>query len=407
VNQDPAELRRAIYELARIKLQREAWRRDPPLDNGQMRRLTKALETAIERVEAFSSQRDEARALRSLDHLIKGQERAQPSLTADATLLAIENGTTDASASQFYSGTVGGPPEPTTVSTEANGRPAGTTRVRLLDPEDAIPVQPPTAVPPTATVRFLNRLLPLWQRGGTLVAGTLGAMAVAIGLMLLISQRAALFQLLGRPSESTTAALPAQTPETTSTSAAVPVDLPPHKEEPAPLLPRVYGIYAVSNAQLFELEALPGRAPDPRIALSAVITKTSRTILPNGRVSFVAYRRDFTSSAPERVSVRVIAKIERAMNFSSGGKTQASSIDDTWIMRNISFPFRVAPVASNPEMLALEPESETALPAGRYGLVINGVSYDFSVAGEVTDPSQCLERVEATNGTFYSPCRKS
>ena len=75
-------------------------------------------------------------------------------------------------------------------------------------------------------------------------------------------------------------------------------------------------------------------------------------------------------------------------------------------MRNISFPFRVAPVASNSEMLALEPESEPALPAGRYGLVINGIAYDFAVAGDVTDPAQCLERVAAANGTFYSPCRK-
>ena len=406
VNQDPAELRRSIYELARIKLQREAWRRDPPLDNGQMRRLTKALETAIERVEAFSSQRDEARVLRSLDHLIKDQERAEPSLTADATLLAIEDGATDASASQFYNGTVGGPPEPTTVSTEANGRFADTTRVRLLDPKDAMLVQPAVAVPPRATVRFIDRLLPFWQRRGSLVARTLVVVAVAVGLMLLISQRTALFQLFERPSVSTTAALTAPTPEPASTSASLPVVPPPHKEEPAQLLPRVYGIYAISNGELFELEALPGRAPDPRIALSAVITKTSRTILPDGRVSFVAYRRDFAATAPERVSVRVIAKIARAVSFNSGGKAQQSGVDDEWIIRNISFPFRVAPVESKPEMLALEPESDPALPAGRYGLVINGIAYDFSVAGDVTDPAQCLERVAAANGTFYSPCRK-
>jgi hypothetical protein len=215
-----------------------------------------------------------------------------------------------------------------------------------------------------------------------------------------------LFQLFERPSVSATAALPAQIPEPTSTQASVPVAPPPQKEEPAQPLPRVYGIYAISNGKLFALEALPGRAPDLRIALSAVITKTGRTILPNGRVTFVAYRRDFAASAPERVSVRVIAKIARAMNFGSVGKAQTSEVDDTWIMRNISFPFRVAPVTSNPEMLALEPESETALPPGRYGLVINGFAYDFSVAGEVTDPAQCLERVAAANGTFYSPCGK-
>jgi hypothetical protein len=406
VNQDPAELRRAIYELARIKLQREAWRRDPPLDVGEMRRLTKALETAIERVETFSSQRDEARVLRSLDHLIKGQEGGEPSLTADATLLAIENGATDESASQFYNGTVAGPPAPTTVSTAANGGFADTPRVRLLNPEDAMTVRPAVAVPPNESVRFIDRLPSLWQRRRSLIARTLMAMAVAVGFVLVISHRTALFQFFERPSLSTTAALPAQAPEPTSTQNSVPLAPPLHKEEPAPLLPRAYGIYAISNGELFELEALPGRAPDPRIALSAVITKTSRTILPNGRVSFVAYRRDFAASAPERVSVRVIAKIARATNFGPQGQAQVSGVDDTWIMRNISFPFRVAPVASNAEMLALEPESQPALPAGRYGLVINSIAYDFSVAGEVTDPAQCLERVAAANGTFYSPCGK-
>jgi len=129
--------------------------------------------------------------------------------------------------------------------------------------------------------------------GGSLVAGTLVVLAAAVGLVLLISQRTALFQLFEQPSVSTTAVLPAQTPEPTSTTASVPIAPPPHKEEPAPLLPRVFGIYAISNGELFELEALPRRAPDPRIALSAVITKASRTILPDGRISFVAYRRDF------------------------------------------------------------------------------------------------------------------
>jgi len=229
-------------------------------------------------------------------------------------------------------------------------------------------------------------------------------MAVAVGLILLISQRTELFHLFERPSVSTTAALPAQIPA--STSVSVPVAPPPQKEEPARLLPRAYGIYAISNGELFELDALPGRAPDPRIALSAVITKKGRTVVPDGHVSFVAYRRDFLTSAPERVTVRVIAKIARAVNFNAAGKSQLSGIDDEWIMRNASFPFRVAPVASNAEMLALEPESDPVLPAGRYGLVINGLAYDFEVAGDVTDPAQCLERVAAANGTFYSPCRK-
>jgi hypothetical protein len=37
--------------------------------------------------------------------------------------------------------------------------------------------------------------------------------------------------------------------------------------------------------------------------------------------------------------------------------------------------------------------------------VIKGLAYDFSVAGQISDPLQCLERVEAANGAFYSACR--
>jgi hypothetical protein len=59
-------------------------------------------------------------------------------------------------------------------------------------------------------------------------------------------------------------------------------------------------------------------------------------------------------------------------------------------------------------MLLIQPENaEFVLPAGRYVLVLKNQGYDFTVAGPMTDPSQCLERTEAANGTFYSECQKS
>ncbi len=67
---------------------------------------------------------------------------------------------------------------------------------------------------------------------------------------------------------------------------------------------------------------------------------------------------------------------------------------------------RVAPVRENPEMLLVKSESpEFSLPSGRYVLVLKGQAFDFTVAGAITDPAQCLERVEAANGVFYSECR--
>jgi hypothetical protein len=57
-------------------------------------------------------------------------------------------------------------------------------------------------------------------------------------------------------------------------------------------------------------------------------------------------------------------------------------------------------------MIVIKPEeSSLLLPPGRYGLVVNGLAYDFSVDGRVSEPAQCLERTEAANGTFYSECR--
>src|SRR5262245_48024935 len=72
IESDPAQLRHAVYELARIKLQQETWQTPITLLEG--RRLTLALESAIDRVEAIHSKHDELRALQSLDRLIQNLE---------------------------------------------------------------------------------------------------------------------------------------------------------------------------------------------------------------------------------------------------------------------------------------------------------------------------------------------
>ena len=74
---------------------------------------------------------------------------------------------------------------------------------------------------------------------------------------------------------------------------------------------------------------------------------------------------------------------------------------------DISYDFRVAPLGEGSEMLMVRPESEDfVFPAGRYGLVIKGQAYDFTIAGPITEPVQCLEGIKAENGTFYSECRR-
>src|SRR5262245_50737726 len=74
---DPSELRNAAYELARIKLQKECWTRNPPLSVLETRRALLALEMAIERLEAGHSRAD-ALLLQPSIRLIESQEILPP-----------------------------------------------------------------------------------------------------------------------------------------------------------------------------------------------------------------------------------------------------------------------------------------------------------------------------------------
>jgi hypothetical protein len=152
---------------------------------------------------------------------------------------------------------------------------------------------------------------------------------------------------------------------------------------------------------------LQGRAPDIRVAVSAVILTPSKTTLPDGNVKFIVFRRDSGNSAPDQADVRVVAKIDQATTFDAAGKPVVAKAEENWVIRNISFPYRTAPVKENPEMYEVQgKDPDVALTPGRYALIIKGQAYDFTVAGTATDDRQCLARLAAANGTFYSACQK-
>src|SRR6266480_4625480 len=159
-------------------------------------------------------------------------------------------------------------------------------------------------------------------------------------------------------------------PIATAPQAAMPVEVKGAAQLPDPLpfpVPSDYGIYALNNGKLSELDALPELVPDKRVALSTPVSKASRTTLPDGHAKFVAFRRDLAGSAPDRADVRVVAQIVRALTFDAKGKASYSPVTGEWSIRNTAYQFRVRPVAGNPEMLLIQPEdAEFALPAGRY-----------------------------------------
>lgn len=176
--------------------------------------------------------------------------------------------------------------------------------------------------------------------------------------------------------------------------------------KPNPLRPADYGVYAaIDDKSLAELQLLPGRPPDIRIQVSAAFKVPDQTALPNGHPKFIVFRRDAINNVLERAEVRVVAKV--ASKFSAEATKKPGDNDDTAVIRNFSYPLRAAPVPDNPELYELHSEDPTLeLPPGRYALTLKTQAYYFSVAGDVDDPRQCIERIVATNGTFYTDCKK-
>ena len=343
VKEDPSQLRRTVYEFARAKLKSDiSW-----ADEQESTRLLAALETAIQGVEKFSAHSDQ-------------NERLQ---------LAAQAG-------QIGSSSAGLPPKPLVQINQ------------VADSADDPPRSKGFGLSSTPPVAALQRRLV-----STLVSIVFGVLLAgsAVGV--------ALYNRHG---------MQAGIPATPQAAPAAPEKtvLPPSNTLPFPV-PTVYGVYALDNGTLTELDALSEQVPDRRVAMSTPVSRSSHNILRDGHVKFIVFRRDLVALAPDRVDIRVVAQVMRALTFDSKGKVSFAQVNDAWNIRNIFYEFRVRPIPGNPEMLLVQPEkADFALPAGRYVLVLKNQGYDFTVAGEISDPAQCLERTEAANGTFYSDCEK-
>ena len=170
--------------------------------------------------------------------------------------------------------------------------------------------------------------------------------------------------------------------------------------------PGAYGVYALVDGQLTELQPLPIRIPEAKIAISGTISSPSATKLPNGRMQFIAFRRDLVNNAPEKVVVRVVARVMHTLAISNGRVVVASS-DPSWTVRRIFYEMKVAPLDSNLAMILIRPASPDFLfPAGRYALILKTMAYDFSVDGSITELTQCVEVNEEDSAPEYIECRK-
>lgn len=172
-------------------------------------------------------------------------------------------------------------------------------------------------------------------------------------------------------------------------------------------LPTVYGVYALTQGKLIELKPLPITAPDQRVAISAIFSNLSLTKISTGKISFVLFRRNLSLNAPDRVSIRIVARVARQLKFAANKPAVTTAIDGQWAIRSNAYEYRAAPLNDLKEMIVARPEDiEFSLPAGRYALVFERVGYDFTIAGRITDAAQCLERSDTVGGTIYAECRQ-
>jgi hypothetical protein len=352
VKDDPAQLRLTVYEFARARLKIDtSW-----AEESERNRLAAALETAIQGVEAFSARREQSERLQSNPTAQIGQDTppvASPSTTV-ATVQPLTPAPEDILAPQ---------------------------RVYLR-----------SDFQPVVEVRT--------QSLGSMLAGfCVGMLLIAVvGGLAYYKEQSPLFSERFSQLTPPTVAKQVAPQSTAAASSGGPLPFP---------LPSDYGIYALSNGALTELSVLPERVPDKRIAMSTPVTQASRTTISDGKTRFVLFRRDLADNAPDRVEVRVVARVVRALTFDAKGKPSFSPVTDAWNIRNVAYELRVRPIAGNPEMLLVQSEkADFTLPPGRYVLVLKDRGYDFTVAGNVTNVAQCLERTDAANGQFYSECQK-
>ncbi len=395
---DPAQLRSLVYELARLSLGKQVLAHYNEMGTAGLQKHMLELETAIKQVEIHSHNDTELLGPpptpSSVDEVPTSvNETAQP-LDLDHAALVVHDQTDD-----------------------GDMMPALSTNSALLIQQDLSEIYSGhllpgylddgrTWEPAQAVERLPDRIRSKFWLALQLTAAAVAGVAIYVGVVGRPDVADTLTRLRLQRLAQIVRPLPPPKPQESQ-----PVNREAAVARTAPSLgfdlPTAYGVYAVSAGKLSELETLPIRVPDARVAISATISKPSAVTVPAGKLSFVVFRRDLVSSAPDVVTVRVVAQVMRELRFTDNAPAKMSKVDDQWAVRSNSYELRVSPVANNPEMIVLRPQNQDfALPAGRYALVLKGQGYDFSVAGPITDPAQCLERTDAVGGMVYSECRK-
>jgi hypothetical protein len=195
-------------------------------------------------------------------------------------------------------------------------------------------------------------------------------------------------------------------PQAEDTAAAQSKAPPPIETSPKlPFpLPTSFGIYVLNDNKLTELETLPINVPDPRVALSAEIKNPSTVTISDHKPAFILFRRELLNNAPQKVILRVIARMTQETKIVNG-KPVIAKVEGSWRVRDISRELKISPIAGQREMLIARLDDGVSLPAGRFALVVNRLGYDFTIEGPMQAPEFCLEGFETANGAVFTQCR--
>ena len=392
IGQDHAQLRMMIYKFVRSELRNELFRRKG-IRWTEVKEQTSALERAIGRIELDIASNPELLSISS--------EQTNGGAAASNTALVVRGSSPNSPLADDYESEIL-PPVVQLWQPSERGR-----QLVAASPAEVRPQAPPAKPIRTA----------FWSTVQLVVAVVLG-----VALFSAMQDRDDLRRLMaryindravnGRPIADEPSPKQMQAAITQAGVAlgekgppmASRLNLGPQMGDVA--MPTSYGVYAVSHDKLIDLRTLSIKVPDQRVSISAVILTPPGATVADGHVQFVAFRRDLAANAPDQATVRIVARVKRALTFDASGKPRVTDVEGSWAVRGNSYPMKIGPLNGNPEMILIRPEDDKfSFPAGRYALMLKGLAYDFSVDGPVIDPAQCLERTDALNAPVYSECR--
>src|SRR5271154_127095 len=313
---DPTQLRSLVYELARISLGKQLLMRYHEIGSPELHLHLFELETAIKRVESLSEHDERSLGYRSDVQLIEGPappiDQVTPIVGDRPERARVDDGLRSNKALVNYQ-------TPGDFYYEAYPLPSFLRSSQIWEPAQTI-----EPLPKRAWFNVRRALLPL------LVA--IVGVAIYVGFAKRSDYATAPHPLRPEDVAQSLRSAPktqnGQTGRSEMSGRSDRLDSASRSGVPDFELPTVYGVYAVSEGRLFQLDFLPIRVPDQRVAISALISKPSPMTIPSGRIAFVVFRRDLVSSAPDKVLIRVVARVVRELKFTGVGPATTVKIDD-------------------------------------------------------------------------------